>query len=112
MTGFLGWRITSSLGEPSRDGNRVGEGKGGVAYQAAVSTSLPPAFNSRHNLCRKRRIGMKKIPSMPSTDKCHDFADFEDEYWGEKANEAAKDGSIGQAESEALIQRLLNHGSL
>jgi hypothetical protein len=55
---------------------------------------------------------MKKVPSMPSTGKCRDLADFDDKYWGEKANEAEKDGSIGQAESEVLIQRLLSHDSL
>ena len=55
---------------------------------------------------------MKKVPSIPSTEKCRDLADFDDEYWGEKANEAEKDGFIGQAESEALIQRLLSQGSL
>lgn len=33
---------------------------------------------------------------------------LEDEWWGRRAREAKEEGSIGQAESEALLQRLLN----
>jgi PHD/YefM family antitoxin component YafN of YafNO toxin-antitoxin module len=33
---------------------------------------------------------------------------LEDEWWGRSAREAEEEGSIGQAESEALLQRLLN----
>jgi PHD/YefM family antitoxin component YafN of YafNO toxin-antitoxin module len=33
---------------------------------------------------------------------------LEDEWWGRRAREAEEEGSIGQAESEALLQRLLN----
>jgi hypothetical protein len=55
---------------------------------------------------------MKTVALVLSTATCRHLETLEDEWWGERASEAEQEGSIGQAESEALLQRLLSRSGL